>query len=63
MHYNGGLGTMTKGQNDAIYNQCKQFLEANTDEGFFGFMGLVIDLFEKVIDGYVDSGIVSKNTR
>ena len=63
MHYNGGLGAMTKGQNDAIYNQCKQFLETNTDEGFFGFLGLVIDLFEKVIDGYVDSGIVSKNTR
>jgi len=63
MHYNGGLGVMTMGQNDAIYNQCKQFLDANTDEGFFGFLGLVIDLFEKVIDGYVDSGIVSKNTR
>lgn len=63
MHNNGGLGTMTKGQNDAIYNQCKQFLDANTDEGFFGFLGLVIDLFEKVIDGYVESGIVSKKTR
>ena len=63
MHFNGGLGVMTKGQNDAIYNQCKQLLDSNTDEGFFGFLGLVIDLFEKVIDGYVESGIVSKKTR
>ena len=63
MHYNGGLGVMTMGQSDAIYNQCKRLLDSKTDEGFFGFLGLVIDLFEKVIDGYVESGIVSKETR
>ena len=63
MHYNGGLGVMTMGQSDAIFNQCKRFLDSKTDEGFFGFLGLVIDLFEKVIDGYVESGIVSKETR
>ena len=63
MHYNGGLGVMTMGQNDAIYNQCKQLLDENTAGSFFEFLGLVIDLFEKVIDGYIDSGIVSKETR
>ena len=63
MHSTGGLGTMTKGQDETIYNQCKQLLNTNTHDGFFGFLGLVIDLFEKVIDGYVEAGIVSKETR
>ena len=63
MHYNGGLGVMTKGHDDAIYNQCRMFLDSKTDKGFFSFWGLVIDLFEKVIDGYVESGIISKETR
>lgn len=63
MHYNGGLGVMTRGKDDAIYNQCRIFLDSKTDEGFFGFWGLVIDLFEKVVDGYVESGIISKERR